>query len=129
MDFNTIEPDNFQPDKKAPLNGFAKASMILGYIAIGSTILTGIFPCCVPVPVFAALLGIIFSFVSRNQTGRFTNQAIIGLVCSAVTFVFLILAAVFLIMFFNTAAGKQLMDTYMSQYNEMLDAYNRFYNQ
>lgn len=126
MDFdnNTI----FQtPERAQAPNGFAKASRILGFLAVAFGLGSVMFPFFAVLPLMFGMLSIAFGFVSKSQTGKFENYAITGIVCSGVTLAFLVIVAVFLILFFNTAGGQQIVAETLEQYNEMLDAYNEFY--
>ncbi len=127
MDFQDNHTIFNSAEKPEVPNGYARTSRILGFIAVGSGLVSSILPFFAPLPLMFGMLSIVFGFVSKSQTGRFQNQAITGIVCSTVTLVFLLIAAIFLILFFNTAGGQQIVAEYLEQYNEMLDAYNEFY--
>lgn len=108
-------------------NGFARASRILGFVALGFGFCCIIMPLFAPISLMAGMLSIAFGIVSRSQTGKFQNHAITGIVCSSVTLVFMLIAAIFLLAFFNTAGGQQIIAESLKQYNELINAYNEFY--
>lgn len=109
------------------INIFAKTSRILGFIAIAFLLGSIIMPFFVLISLLASMLGIAFGFVSRSQTGKLQNPAIVGIVCCCVSLCFLLIAAVFLIAFMNTAGGQELMREAIRMYQDTMDAYNEFY--
>lgn len=125
MDYNNY---NNYTSPEPPKNSFAKTSMILGIIALVTGVISAVLPCCAPIPLISALLGIIFGFVSRKPGEAFAPQAIIGIICNAVAIVFIILAAIFLIAFMNSAAGQEMVAEYMKYYQEIMEGYDAFYN-
>lgn len=108
-------------------NGFAKTSRILGFLAVGTGLASAILPFFAPLPLMFGMLSLVFGIVSKKQVGHFQNYAITGMVCSGVTLSFSFIVATFLILFFNTAGGQQIIAEYIEQYNKMLEAYNEFY--
>ncbi|MBO5278123.1 MAG: hypothetical protein J6B06_01335 [Lachnospiraceae bacterium] len=113
-------------DNNTP-NGFARTSRILGFVALAFGFGCIIMPLFAPVSLMAGMLSIAFGIVSRSQTGKFQNHAITGIVCSGVTLAFMLIVAIFLLAFFNTAGGQQIVAESLKQYNELMNAYNEFY--
>lgn len=108
-------------------NSFAKASRILGFVAIAFTFGTVIMPYFALIALMTGMLGIVFGFVSRSQTGKMQNPAIVGVVCSIVALCFLLIVAIFFIVFMNTAGGQELMREVIQMYQDTMNAYNEFY--
>lgn len=127
MDFQDNHTILRPADAPQAPNGYAKASRILGFLAVGSGLASALLPFFAPLPLMFGMLSIVFGFVSKNQTGKFQNHAITGIACSAVTLVFLLIVTIFLLLFFNSAGGQQIVAEYMEQYREMMDAYSEFY--
>ena len=127
MDFqdnNTI----FQTQENKPTaNSFAKASRILGFIAIAFGLGAVLMPYFALISIMAGMLSIAFGFVSKSQTGKMQNAAITGIVCSFVTLGFILVVAIFFIAFMNTAGGQELMKEAIKMYNDTMEAYNEFY--
>lgn len=126
MDFNDNSIFRTQEQQETP-NGFARASRILGFVTIAFGLGCTMMPLFAAIPLMTGMLGIVFGIVSKSQTGKFQNSAITGMVCSGVTLAFMLVVAIFLIAFFNTASGQQIVAESLQQYNEMMDAYNEFY--
>ena len=116
-------------DNSSVPDTFAKSSRILGFLAVGTGIASALIPLFAPLPLMFGLLSVVFGIVSRKQTGRFHNYAVTGLVCSGVTLVFLLVVAIFLIAFFNSAGGQQIIAEYLEQYRQLLEAYSEFYGE
>lgn len=114
-------------DRPSAPDSFAKSSRILGFLAVGTGIVSGMIPLFAPLPLMFGMLSIVFGIVSRKQMGCFHSYAIIGFVCSGVTLVFMLVVAIFLIAFFNSAGGQQIIAEYLEQYNQLLEAYSEFY--
>lgn len=127
MDFqdnNTM----FQSQNNTPAtNSFAKASRILGFVAIAFGLGAVLMPYFALISIMSGMLSIAFGFVSKNQTGKMQNAAITGIVCSFVTLGFILVVAIFFIAFMNTAGGQELMKEAIKMYNDTMEAYNEFY--
>lgn len=126
MDFNDNSIFQTQTQQDTP-NGFARTSRILGFVTIAFGLGCTIIPFFAAIPLLTGMLGIVFGIVSRNQTGKFQNPAITGIVCSSVTLAFMLVVVIFLLAFFNTAGGQQLITESLQQYNEFMNAYSEFY--
>lgn len=127
MDFqdnNTIFPAQ---NNRPAINSFAKASRILGFIALAFGLGSILMPLFALASIMSGMLSIAFGFVSKSQTGKMQNAAITGVVCSFVTLGFIIAIAVFFIAFMNTAGGQELMKEAIKMYNDTMEAYNEFY--
>lgn len=127
MDFDHNPIFQTEEQSQTP-NGFAKASRILGFLTIAFGPGTVVMPLFAVLPLMFAMLSIAFGIVSKSQTGKFDNYAITGIVCSSVALAFMVIIAVFLLLFFSTAGGQQIVTEALTQYNDMIEAYQEFYN-
>lgn len=127
MDFQDNHTIFQSQDNKPAANSFAKASRILGFIAIAFGLGAVLMPYFALISIMSGMLSIAFGFVSKNQTGKMQNAAITGIVCSFVTLGFILIVAVFFIAFMNTAGGQELMKEAIKMYNDTMAAYNEFY--
>lgn len=103
-------------------NKFAKVSLILGIVAIAT------FLYLIPVAFIAALLSIIFGFVSKRSNGRMEGKAIVGIALSSVTLIALAAIVALAFAFLNSMAGVELVNQLISQYADALEIYQEFYH-
>lgn len=108
-------------------DNFAKASRILGFIAVAFTLGAIVMPFFILISLMAGMLGIIFGFVSKARTGKMQSPAIVGIVCCCVSLVFILIIAIFFLTFMNTLGGQELMKEAIQMYNDTMSAYNEFY--